>query len=241
MSEEKKPRQNESNESDMVDRLVERAAQKGKHGSEKDNMASALKLSYIFIGILVAINLFMAFALLNVYKGRNVSIKIPPAQLSDNTLVFGSNRVSKTVYEIFADYIVRDIGNVNYHNVDEKFDDFLDYTDARKRMKIARALAERASEVKRNMVSQKFQLQKIEITKLKNGYVKAVGIGLAERKVGDTKAFEELPYQLTLYMTTYYGNPIVSAMKSGVYYDPKDIASRRKVEKYEKSNPYIQF
>lgn len=226
---------------DMAERLVERAAKKGRHSSEKENMASALKLSYIFIGILVVINIFMAFGLLNVYKDRSVSLKIPPATLHDTELVFGSDHVNKAVYEVYTDYLIRDIANVNFRDVDEKFQNFIQYTDKRKYMKIAKALADRASEIKRNLVSQNFVLQRIELTQLKNGFVKAVGVGMAERYVGDTKAFEDLPYQITLYLTTYYGNVIVAGMKSGVYNDPNDIASRRKVKQYEERNPYLNF
>jgi len=228
-------------ENDMIDRLVQRQAQKGKHGNEKENMASALKLSYIFIGILFFINLFMAFALLNVYKDRSVSLRIPPATLQDNELVFGSTRVSKTVYETFADYLIRLVGNVNHHDVEKKYQDFLGYVDAGEYHRIAKVLVGQAEAVKHDMVTRRFQLQEIKLTKLKNGYVKAEGLGFADKDIGDTKAFEKLPYHFTLYLTAYMGNVIVVGLKSGVYMDEKDIASRRKVEKYEKNNPYINF
>ena len=230
-----------SSERDMVDRLVERQAKKGKYGNEKENMAGALKLSYIFIGILFFINLFMAIALLNVYKDRSVSIRIPPATLQDNELVFGSTRVSKTVYEIYADYLIRLVGNVNHNDVEQKYQDFLGYVDAGAYHRIAKVLAGQAESVKRNMISRRFMLQEIKLNRLKNGYVKAEGLGFAYKDIGDTKAFEKLPYHFTFYLTAYMGNVIVAGMKSGVYIDEKDVANRRKVKEYEKNNPYINF
>lgn len=232
---------NKTEEEFILDRIARRAAQKGKHSSEKQNLSSALKLSYIFIALLFVVNIFMAFALLNVYKDRSVSIKIPPATLKDVDLVFGSTRVSKTVYRVYADYIVRRISNVNYHNVREAFDDVLSYCAADKYHQIAKVFSAQAGHIKSNLVSQKFELQDIKLSQQKNGLVIAECSGFASRMVGGKEAFKGLPYQFKLYLSTYMGNVIVQGVRSGLNKNTRDIGKQRRVEKYEKDNRYINF
>jgi hypothetical protein len=242
MTENQTPETNkEASDEFIIDRLARRAAQKGRHSSEKDNLSSALKLAYVFIGILVVINIFMAFALLNVYKDRSVSIKIPPATLKDVDLVFGSTRVSKPVYRVYADYIVRRMSNVNYHNVTDAFKDVIGYCAADKYYEISKVFSAQANHIKSNLVSQRFELQDIKLTPQKNGLVIAECSGFASRTVGGKEAFKNLPYQFKLYLSTYMGNVIVQGVRSGLNKNTRDIGKQRRVEQYEKDNRYINF
>jgi len=228
------------NEKDILSNMTDKVMKFGKHTSEKKNLEGALKLSYIFIGILVFLNLILMFAVINVYGGRNVSVKIPPASLQDIELSFGSTRASKNVYELYADYASRVMGNVNYNNADKAYKDILQYASSQSYHKMRKAMAYQVKHIKDNLITQSFELRNVEVYKSK-GMVVAKCTGYLSRKIGSKEVFEHMPYMFKLYMKSYMGNIEIVSLKSELNKSSGTARDLKKVENYEKDNKYINF
>lgn len=230
-----------SEENSLAKKLADRQAMGGKHTSEKANLAAALKLSYIMLGLMAVLNLFYTFALLNVYKNRDVTIHVPPVALSDLELNFGASRVSRTVYEVHADYIIRLLGNVNYDNAEEVFGRIEKYCDEDKIHSIKKAFAYQTGHMKSNLVSQTFKLHKLELEQQRSGMVVARGTGSVTRYIGDKPKYVDLPYEFKLYLKAYRGNVIIVGIRSSINHETGDARADKKVDEYEKDNKYINF
>ena len=227
-------------EKDILSNMTEKVMKFGKHTSEKQNLESALKLSYIFISILVVLNIFLIFAVINVYGGRNVSVKIPPATLQDLELTFGSTRASKNVYELYADYASRILGNVSYKNVESAYKDILQYASSQSYHKMKKAMAYQVKHTKNNLITQSFELRNVEVYKT-NGVVVAKCSGFLNRSIGSKVLFEHMPYLFKIYMKSYMGSIEIVSLKSELDRSPESIRDAKKVESYEKDNKYINF
>lgn len=236
VSEEELPK---GNQASYLGRMVERRAIGGKYTSEKKNITGMLLFSIIVNAMQFILLLFFAVALMMVYGGRDVSVKIPPGTLTDTTLVFGSTRVNKPVYEIYADYLARSFGNFTYENIDETYKGLMDYAAAERYHNMRRSLSEHAEHVKDNFITQKFKLQKVELAQDKRG-VLATCTGFMTRKVGSRMQFERLPYKISFWLKPYRGNLMIMSMSGELNRDTRG-KDKVKVSGYVKDNKYVNF
>lgn len=227
------------NEKSFIGRLVEKNVIAGKYTSEKRNLSGLLFFSIIVnIGQFVLL-MFLGVATLFVYSGRNVSVVVPPSTLDDTTLVFGSTRVNKPVYEVYADYLSRAFGNVNYENVDANYKQLAGYAASERYHDVRKALAVNAIHIKANMITQEFKLQRVDVEEDSRG-VLAKCYGFMSRKVGGKIQFDNLPYVMKFWLKPYKGNLMIMGMSSEIDSSARG-ADQKKVEAYEKDNRYISF
>lgn len=230
----------QENSQSIIGRTVQKGTLYGKYTSEKKNLSGLLFFSIIVnLGQFVLL-LFFGAALMFVYSGRDVSVVVPPTTLNDTKLVFGSNRVNKPVYEVYADFIARSFGNVNYENVDERYLDLSVFVASEKYHDVRKALASSATHIKANFITQEFKLQKVEIAEDERG-VLAKCSGFMSRKVGSKGQFEELPYMIKLWLKPYRGNVMIMGMSSELSHDTGKTSDQRRVQAYEKDNRYVNF
>lgn len=227
------------NNESFIGKLLQKKISAGKYTSEKRNLSGLLFFSIIVnIGLFVLL-MFLGVATLFVYSGRNVSVVIPPSTLEDTTLVFGATRVNKPVYEVYADYLSRSFGNVNYENVGDKYKQLSAYAASERYHDVRRALAANAIHIKANLITQEFRLQRVDIEEDSRG-VLAKCYGFMSRKVGGKSQFDNLPYVMKFWLKPYRGNLMIMGMSSEIDRGARD-ADQRKVEAYEKDNRYISF
>lgn len=229
----------EENNSSFIGRNVQKNTIYGKYTSEKRNLSGLLFFSIIVnIGLFVLL-LFLGAATMFVYNGRNVSVVVPPSTIEDVTLVFGSTRVNKPVYEMYADYLSRSFGNVNYQNVDATYKNLAGYAASEKYHEVRRALAAHAVHIKVNMITQEFKLQRVDIESDSRG-VLAKCYGFMSRKVGGRVQFEYLPYVIKFWLKPYHGNLMIMGMAEEIDRNSNG-ANLKKVEAYEQDNRYVNF
>ncbi len=227
------------NEASFIGKTLQKNVVFGKYTSEKRNLSGLLLFSVVVnLGQFVLL-LFFGAALMFVYSGRDVSVVIPPSTLEDTSLIFGSTRVNKPVYEVYADYLARSFGNVNYENVDESYKLLSAYAASERYHDMRKALAANGAHIKTNLITQDFDLQRVDIAEDSRGIL-AKCYGFMTRKVGGKAQFENLPYLMKFWLKPYRGNLMIMGM-SGEIDHGNDNAQIGKVREYEKDNRYVNF
>lgn len=228
------------NDSSVVGRAIQKFTIGGKYNSEKRNLTRILMFSLATNAALVVILIFFAISFASVLNNRDVSIIIPPGTHEDLSLSFGSTRVNRQVFEVYADYLARGFGNFNYENIDKNFDNLLQYADGTIKHQMHSIMMEKTKMVRSNFVTQEFKLQRIELQRDSRGTL-AKCFGYATRKVGKQTQFENIPYLFTFWFKSYRGNATIIGMSSSINKQPAKAGEKLKVDQYESDNKYINF
>jgi len=229
----------QKNEQSHVENIIKKASLSGKYSSEKKNLQKILTVSLSLNAGLIVVLIFFAISFASVLSNRDVSIIIPPGTHEDLSLSFGSTRVNRPVFNLYADYLSRGFGNFNYENVDKVFDNLLEYADGSVKHQMHSILANKAKIVKDNFVTQTFRLQRVELDRDARGTL-AKCYGYATRKVGKQIQFENIPYLLTFWFKSYRGNAAIVGMRSEINKNSFG-GEKLKVDQYETDNKYINF
>lgn len=207
-----------------------------------ENAKTSIKISIFINVILSVIIMFLITVIVGLNQNKVVSVTIPPIPMKNTELLIGNDDANDATYKVFGEYFAKEIGNFSYKNFETKSNFILKYVDYDNYASIAADFKENNDNIKNNFISQKFMFKSSKIKRLDNGIVKVTNSGLATRKVGDHVEFEELPYNIEIYLKVSQGNVLIEKIVG--YLDQKSIANTRKakeVKKHKDENPYVSF
>lgn len=229
-----------ADERSLIEKKIDALAIRGRYNIEKANLKRMLMFSLAANGVLSLLLVLFTIAYASVLNGRDVSVIIPPGTMDDLSLSFGDTRASRSVMEIYSDYLARAFGNVNYENADKVYDNLLNYIDGDIKYRTLLVFKEKARQIKQNLVTQTFQLSRVELDRDHIGTL-ARCYGHVTRKIGGRTVYTDIPYVFTFWFKTYRGNVAIVGMSSDINMNPEKSADKARVDAYVKDNKYINF
>lgn len=95
-----------------------------QHDNELDNEIKMNNILFRVIYLLTVVILLLGIGYLNLKESTTTIIKLPPNSLTSNIdnkkIVYGLNKANVTFYELWGRYIIDDISNFTFENIDKK-------------------------------------------------------------------------------------------------------------------------
>ena len=153
--------------------------------SELDKSKDLNKYLWKFIILEAIIIILLAVSFFSLRETVRVNVEIPSKIISSHhpVVLAGIKGANKVYYELWVKYLTEEISNFNPENINSNFQILIKAFYPRDYAKEEKKILKLVSLVKENLISQKFNISKIEIKKLKKendliseGIFKAYGV-----------------------------------------------------------------
>jgi len=200
------------------------------------NQGIIIKILIGIVGVMFLLNIVAFKLVANIAENKTINIQVPQYMDSGN-YVIGNRGASENIYKMWGQIWFDQLTNFSYKNIDEKIKYIEPFLDNQTIFKNKTSLTELATSIKANFITQKFNIHKYEIIRLKKGYVKIKASGKLYRHIGLRKdKLNGIPFVYTIISYTKNGQVYIKNLDSYIQ-KGRDLA----LEKRLKSNPYVNF
>lgn len=232
--------QSSDDERSGIEKKIDHFISHGKYISDLKNLKRFLMYSLLLNAMLLLLLLFGVITMSTLYSGRNVSVVIPPGMYANKNFTFTNDRANRSAYLVFADYISRAFGNVNFDTVRTVYDDLVDYTDPDKRYYFRSKLDYDADQIESNVMTRHFKLSNIELLN-KGDSVVALCYGYMSLSVGSQPQYEKVPYVIRIVLRSYRANIMIQSINGGANRNVTKLKDKRSLKQFEKDTQFINM
>ena len=162
------------------------------------NVENKAKKYSHFTMILAVLNVFLMILTAYSFTHQKVVIQLPPTRLTES-IVYSSNEVSRSLFEMWGKYIVATLGNYSSDNIDDNIYILLNMAHPENIKEIKPELEELEKHVKENRVRQAFYPEWDDMKlQIKGNYAQMIIPGEAFREVGTNMQEYDIKYTLRM-------------------------------------------
>ena len=162
------------------------------------NIENKAKKYSHFTMILAVLNVFLMILTAYSFTHQKVVIQLPPTRLTES-IVYSSNEVSRSLFEMWGKYIAATLGNYSSENISDNIYILLNMTHPENMKDIKPELVELEKHVKENRVRQAFYPEWEDMKlQIKGNYSQMIIHGEAFREVGTNLQEYDIKYTLRM-------------------------------------------
>lgn len=192
----------------------------------------------IFLSIIIAlmvIDLLAFKAILSIASNKTIVIQVPQF-LKSGKYVIGNTFANNNVYKMWGRIWIQEIANFSYEDIRKRTQDIFPYLNPQTAFNNKGKILKFVQFVEDNFITQKFELQNIFITNLKNGYKEITAEGIIKRKIGkEPDKLNGMPYSYQIIAFVRNGQIYINSIKSFIT-NPTEPLNKKKLEKIKTVN-----